>query len=431
MWPQITRIEGISTHQLEAVKLATAGSVGVLNGGPGVGKTTVAGALLRAAVNRIGLYRIRVAAPTGKAAVRLTAVLQQLGIRGLEATTNHRMLGVSRPGYDGDGWGFEHHAENPIPADLIAIDEVSMLDVDMAASVFSAVGPECSVLLIGDTGQLPPVQHGAFLRDLVAAGAPCGELTEIWRNAGDIVKVCHAIRRGESFEPSDGINIGEGRNFLHVESRTPDKTITSLRRLLRNTPPDIDPLWDCQVMVAVNEKSRLCRTALNKILQADFNPGQPDTKSGFRLNDKVICLKNTGLPLVQDGKVTKTPDFVANGEIGQVIETTPRGAMWVRFDFPSRTVQVGGEHLKKFDLAYVITVHKSQGSQWPVAIYVSDDYRGARFVASRELIYTALSRAEKLAVTIGRWDTIVEDCQREALSKRKTFLRELLTGEMQ
>ena len=115
----------------------------------------------------------------------------------LEATTIHRLLGVSRNGHDKKGWGFIHNAANPLPYRFVFVDEVSMLDVDLAANLFAACQPGTHILLIGDTGQLPPVGHGAPLRDLIAAGVGCGELTEIWRNAGDIVKGCSPFAQAD------------------------------------------------------------------------------------------------------------------------------------------------------------------------------------------------------------------------------------------
>ena len=458
LWPDPSTIDGISPHQREKLSTALSGPVALLLGGPGTGKTYTAAAVLKAIAAQHGSANLAVAAPTGKAAVRITAAMQAAGLdMAHDATTIHRLLAVGRNGHDGKGWGFQRNAANPIPQRFIAVDEVSMLDTDLAASLFAACAPGTHILLIGDPGQLPPVGHGAPLRDLIASGkVGCGELTEIRRNAGDIVTACASIRAGRSFRPSPFINTSAGANLLHIETRHSSITWQRLERLLRSCPASIDPVWDVQVMVAVNEKSDLSRVELNKRLQGLLNSGGERVVGGhkFRVGDKVICLSNSMLSLagevveagfntwagtqgaaaIDNGSHPGKPmpatdaaltDFVANGEIGRVLSVEPK-KMLVKFDSPARTVKVVGEFLSVFDHAFAITVHKAQGSQSKVAIYVSDDYMGARHVCSRELIYTAISRAEKMAVTIGRKAVIDQDCRKEALSRRKTFLKELL-----
>lgn len=437
LWPSAHTIPDISSHQAEVCSRALAGPVSILTGGPGTGKTFTAAAILKAIVAEQGSHSIAPAAPTGKAAVRITEAMQRYGLP-LEAKTIHRLLGVTRNGHDGKGWGFNYNRENPLPYRIVVIDEVSMLDVDLATALFTACQPGTHILLIGDPGQLPPVQHGAPLRDMLAAGIPAGELTEIRRNAGDIVHACKAIREGRRWEPSPFIDIDNGHNLKHIESLRATHSIRHLERLLESAPAGIDPVWDCQVMVALNESGELSRVDLNKRVQAILNAGgRKQDGSDFRDADKVICTSNCWLPLgnklssesyqqmVAASKDMEDEDFVANGEIGQVVHQEKK-LLVVKFPSPERTVLVKGEFVKAFDLAYAITVHKSQGSQWKVPIYMSDDGKGARMVASRELIYTALSRAEQLMITIGRKATIDLDCRREALSVRKTFLAEQL-----
>jgi exodeoxyribonuclease V alpha subunit len=426
LWPSATDIEGISTHQGDVLSQALSGPIAILTGGPGVGKTYTAGAVLKAVIQQHGASSLAVCAPTGKAAVRITAAMRGVGLKH-EATTIHRLLGVQRNGHDGGGWGFRYGAGNPLPFRFIAIDEVSMLETDLAANLLAAIQPGTHVLLIGDPGQLPPVGHGAPLRDLIAAGIPCGELVEVRRNAGDIVIACRDIRAGQVFTPSYLIDIPRGHNLKHQESQRPTWTMSHLERLIRTMPTGVSPMWDMQVLTSVRENSPLSRDELNKRLQPLLNPSPPIKQAKFRLNDKVICTSNQMLPTVDSRPGCEISEFVANGEIGSVAHCEP-GITVVKFDAPDRTMVIRGQYQNDFDLAYALTVHKSQGSQWPIVIYVSDDYRGARFVASRELIYTAISRAEKLALTIGRKATIDLDCRREALSTRKTFLKELLTA---
>ncbi len=422
------KLEGLSDHQQFQAEIATRDQIGLLTGGPGVGKTEVATAILKEAARRWGSQQLRVCAPTGKAAVRITEAMQKRGLD-FAAATIHRTLGVTKR--DGGSWEFVHRPGNPLEAKLVCMDEASMLDTALAASLFSALAPGTLVLLVGDPGQLPPVSHGAVLRDLMAADLPQGHLIEIWRHEGDIVRACKAIRGGEQWHPSPKMNTEAGHNLLHFETRSPWHTQQKLKTLLESVPERLDRVRDCQVLCAVNDKSPLCRKELNEFLQGFLNPdGEGDKSHSYRVGDKVICLRNQFLRLIEHDLLIKDSEFVANGDTGQVTQVGPR-KIHVMFGAPERHCYVGGDTLHNdFSLAYAITVHKSQGSQWPIVIYVSDEYRGARWVASRELIYTAISRAETLAVTIGQKVTIDHDCRREVLSKRKTFLAEALRGEI-
>lgn len=430
IWPDPSTIDS-SSHQQEVWGRASRRPLAILTGGPGTGKTTTAAAILKRCAETVGLENIAVCSPFGKAAVRITASMQNAGLR-TEATTIHRLLGVTRNGHDKNGWGFRYTHANPLPQRVIAIEESSTLGVDLGASLFSAIQPGTHVLMLGDDGQLPPVEHGAPLRDLLAAGVPHGQLTEIWRNGGDIVLACQDIRDGLTWRPSPTINLDAGQNLKHIECSRPAITMRHLDRMLGNAPPGIDPVWDVQILCAVNDKSPLSRKALNAHLREFLNQGGKSIPNhAFRVGDKVMCLSNSMLPSYEgdDRDYQSSEDaieeFVANGEIGRVIHIEPKVSV-VKFDAPARTVRVVGAWHDSFDLAYAITTHKSQGSQWPVVMYVSDDYAGARRTASKQLIYTAMSRAEKMCVTIGRKATIDLDCKRDALKGRKTFLKELV-----
>lgn len=438
LWPSPADLQGISTHQGDALGAALASPVAILTGGPGVGKTHTAASLMHAIARQYGPHEIAVCAPTGKAAVRITAAMQEHHLP-LEAKTIHRTLGVGRNGHDGKGWGFIHGKGCPLPNKFVVCDEFSMTDTDLCASLLSALPPGTHLLLIGDPGQIPPVGHGAPLRDLLAAGLPQGELTEMHRAAGDVVKACHAIRRGERWEPSGDIDVDHGHNLRHIECPRSTWTLNALDRLIQNLPAGIDPRRDVQVLVAVNEKSDLGRVPINKRLQAILNPSTQTNGSGdnrrMRLGDKVICLSNmlcNALGAASDVDVPpeageKAQEFVANGDIGLVVEVGKRG-MAVQLECPSRLVEVVGEQCKEWDLAWAITTHKAQGSEWGIVVYLIDDYAGARWVSSREHCYTALSRTRRLCVTIGRRATMDADCKRVALVGRKTFLVELLRG---
>lgn len=434
-----------------------AGPVGILAGTPGTGKTYTAAAVIRAIVESSGAHCVAVCAPTGKAAVRCTAAMQRYGLT-LEAMTVHRLLQVTRNGYDGKGWGFAFNRACPLPFRVVVVDEVSMLDVDTAAALFDAFAPGTHVLLVGDPYQLPPVGHGAPLRDMIAAGLPYGELTEIQRNSGDGVLLCRDLKEGRRYWASNDnggtIDVPAGRNVRHFETRSGAQSARALSLMLAGLPAELSPLWDVQVLVTLNEKSELSRKVLNEMLQEQLNPhGELMPGGKFRVGDKVICTSNTLLPLVVEPgeipaavEVTGEPEdepkeFVANGEIGRIVSVEPK-RMQVKFDCPARTVLVpmgkasgstgdGGDDSQgcKFDLAYAITVHKSQGSQWPITITMVDSSSGANWIGSRELYYTALSRFVTLSVTIGQRTVIDKHTRKVALRERKTFLKEMLTGE--
>lgn len=472
LWPDASSIAELSSHQREQAALALSGPVGILAGTPGTGKTYTVAAIVRAVIAEHGADQIAVCCPTGKAAVRCNAAMHEYELP-VEACTLHRLLAVSRNGYDGKGWGFYFNEDNPLPYRFVFVDEVSMLDTDTAASLFRALKPGTHVLLVGDPYQLPPVGHGAPFRDLILADVPYGELTEIKRNAGDVVRVCRELKEGKPYRPSQSVNVPAGRNLMHVECERPASAINVLRNLIGSVPASLDPMWDVQVLCAVNAKSDLGRASLNRMLQGLLNPnGRQVPGNPFRLGDKVICTSNTLLPVVEDfnrcsmcgepqfetdsgvtcklghggapPQATAVKDLVANGEIGKVVKVEPK-LMHVAFDAPERTVLVplgkggddgengegsgqgsNGSGKGKFDLAYAITAHKSQGSQWPVVIVLIDDHPGAGHVASREWYYTALSRLEVLGITIGKKQTLNRHCRKVALATRRTFLKELV-----
>ncbi len=455
LWPSPADLAVASPHQREEYAKATTGTVGVLAGNPGVGKSHVCAQIIKAIIAEHGLSQIAVAAPTGKAAQRINELLLEYRIHNVGATTIHRMLGVTRNGRDMKGWGFAHNSDNPLRKRFIFLDECSMMDTDLWASTLAALPAGTHVLCIGDFAQLPPVGHGAPLRDMIAAGLPYGELSETWRNEGDIVRACRDVKEGRQFTPSESIDVPAGRNLPHIEAARSPIILQKLTALVRNCPATYDPVWDVQVLTAINEKSEVSRKVLNTLLQNILNPdGGRLEGSHFRMGDKVICTRNQMLPVVGcpscnypghdcavwdvqdklyvcrecgwDWKVPEMPvDFCANGEIGRVTWLA-KGITYVTFDSPARTVRVNQSTINDFDLAYAITTHKAQGSQWPFVVVIADDSRSADRVTSFEWHRTAWSRAQKMCVTIGKLATIHRQCRKSALRDRKTFLTELL-----
>jgi exodeoxyribonuclease V alpha subunit len=450
LWPSPDLFTEATAHQREMYALATSRPVGILGGNPGAGKTHTSAQVIKEVVKEYGPSDVAVACATGKAAVRITEAMLGHGLRDVGATTIHRLLKVSRNGHDQNGWGFLHNKSNPLLSRFLFIDESSMLGCSLFSSLLSACPSGMHILSIGDFAQLPPVEHGAPLRDMIAAGLPYGELTEIHRNAGDIVRACAALKEGKPFTPSAKYAPDDGLNLIHREAARPAAAVASLRALYQSVPKQFDPTWDIQVLCAMNDASEVSRKPLNTLLQSILNPGVTGEGRRFRLNDKVICLTNAVMPVVQCPEcmgvngvrwelkayecdecfnVWKTSecltDFVANGEIGKVV-MSEKGIAHVAFDSPKRTVRVAGGFLDDFDLAYCVTCHKAQGSQWPVVIMIADD--GADRVTSWEWWRTAFSRSQTVGFTIGRKATIDRQCRTSALKNRKTFLTELLKG---
>lgn len=446
LWPDLSTITHISDHQRETLSRALKTRLAILGGTPGTGKTYTTIALIKALAQQYGAHQIAFCAPTGKAANRGAELLTSHGLT-IPATTIHRILEVDRNGRDGNGWTFKRNEFNPLPQMFFFLDESSMADIDTFASFLRALPQEAHLLLIGDIYQLPPVGHGAPLRDLILSGrASYGELTEIRRNSGDIVQGCKTLKDGQRFAPNlTTLNLETGKNWIHRPAYSPAEQIQSLLQLVRTVPKTFNPTFDIQVICSVNEgkNNPISREKLNAILQPVLNPKHPlKEKQKFALRDKVICTKNSlfdQVEVVQSSagveiEETGVRDFVANGEIGQVCMMEEKRAI-VKLMFPQRFIAVpfsggsssageGGGSAQVFDLAYAITCHKSQGSQMPVVIVMLDDSNGANWVTSREWHYTAISRAEKICMTIGKWETLMRQTKRVSLSGRKTFLVE-------
>jgi exodeoxyribonuclease V alpha subunit len=421
-WPNAAYLESVSEHQREKLVECLRGKICILGGSPGTGKTYTAARLIASIASNIGTDAIAVAAPTGKAAVRITQTMQDYGLP-LEARTWHSLLGVDKSDEDSGNWGFLHNESNPWPFQLIIGDESSMIDTNLMSSILRACPKNCHLLLIGDVNQLPPVGHGAPLRDMIAAGVPYGELREIKRNSGGIVETCAAIRDAQPWEPGDNLQIIGGDPFASM-----------VEQLEIAKKSGLDPVWECQVLVAVNEKSKLSRKAVNEFLQGELNQSAKVSNTPFRVNDKIVCLKNSDFPLVEDASGEADSDGrarVMNGELGKVIEIADK-FITVQVDDPYRLIRVprgkgeGDDTGCNWDLGYGLSCHKSQGSEWKLVIVLLDDYPGAKMVCSREWLYTGISRAKLRCILIGKKSTADQMCRRVAIGKRKTFLRELI-----
>lgn len=456
-WPDPDSIEGATQHQRDVCRQIFRGRIAILGGSPGTGKTTATAMILRALAEKVGPHFIAVVAPTNAAAVRMRQSLKKCNLESVSCGTVHGTLGVMRNGRDGGGWGFLHTKDNPLPFDVIAIEEASMISTEDAADLFEAIRPGSLALVIGDHHQLMPVAHGATLRDMRSAGIPNAELTEVLRNGGDGLEACRAIRDGKPAKPSDHIELAAGKNWRHWHAGTGKQSLAELVRILTSISGveipatdlkpafTVDPIRDVQVIVALNEKGDCNRKAVNELLQQTLNPnGQRVEGIQFRVGDKVICTDKCILPAVEGDGANYDPDrepdddeepethLIVKGEMGLVVAVSPRGVVLRFFATHERRVFVprgksgADQHspLNWFELGYAITFHKSQGSQYPIVICLADC--AANRVACRELWYVGTSRFEVLLGTIGELGVIYQQCRRIALKDRKTFLVERL-----
>jgi exodeoxyribonuclease V alpha subunit len=468
-----------SVHQVERLTLATAGRVGLFIGGPGTGKSHTLAYLLKEVIADHGAESVAVCAPTGKAALRAGQALKAAGVN-IPTSTIHSLLiacgAMSLDGADGDDMDGFGGVEGKLDCRYLVVDEASMIDTSLKAVLLGAVPTGCHVLFVGDPYQLPPVGHGSPLRDLIAAGLPCGELTQVRRNAGQIVHACLRIKNGEDFETTDRVDLAAEppRNLRIVEARD-EKAQAEMLSLILGGMKGFDPAWGCQVIVARNKGGEVTRKPLNDRLQAVLNPdGYAVEGNPFRVGDKVICLKNGKQQVVEfdpaldssgpegmdprnyhtrytvdrdTGHREPVQVRVMNGEIGRVVAV---GAAQTIARFSERDELVRIPHGKSdkaekdeggagggesdgddngrgcnFDLGYAVTCHKLQGSEAPCVIVIADAQGGG--VATREWWYTAVSRASKVCLIVGSRGVVDKQRARVSTTKRKTFLVEQLT----
>lgn len=429
-WPSVEDIEPfapimspLSQHQLDGIFAATRKVSGCLQGSPGVGKTFAVACIAKALIAKYGIGSVAMAAPTGKAAVRMTQSLAGNGVP-VVATTIHRLLQVSSESRG--GWGFFYNATNPLPFRFLIIDECSMIDTDLMASLISACTATTHILLVGDANQLAPVGHGKPFLDLQTC-IPTGHLTEIRRNSGQIVRSCAEIRDKGTITFST-IRSPEN-NLLMIPCEDVMPAIQSALSQVAAEGDDI--INEAQVMTAKN----VHRRELNRKLQQFLNPNGEQIKGNpFRIDDKVVCLTNGRYPSASDHD---EEIFVANGELGYVVDLQP-GRMKVMLFDPDRTIMVfhtavSGDETKDdsdtdkgavgdWDLGYCLSVHRSQGSQWKHVIVTIE--KGAEMIHSKNWLFTAISRAEKYTILIGDRRLVGQMLKKNGLQSRVTRLED-------
>ncbi len=369
-----TGSHALSEEQRLAVEQSVTRRLLVLTGGPGTGKTTTVRSIVSAhlAMER----RVLLCAPTGRAAKRLSEAT------GHPASTIHRALE-----WNPQLGSFQRGRDHPLEADLVLVDEASMMDLPLAAALAEAIPTEASWILVGDVDQLPPVGPGQVLRDVIDSGlVPTTRLHRVFRQAqrSAIVRGAHAILRGEAPEPSPSGHVGEGDLHI-VEASDPEQIARLLPAVLERIRAayGLDPRRDVQILSPMR-RGPLGTERLNELLQHHLNPRHRSEGGRPGPGDRIMQLRN---------------DYereVFNGDVGEVLQAM-EGKLLVRFD--DRRVEYEGEALEAIALAYASTVHKVQGGEFPAVVLV---LHGSHHVLlDRSLLYTAVTRAKRLVVLLG------------------------------
>jgi exodeoxyribonuclease V alpha subunit len=392
----------LSEQQRQAVQLAATSRVMILTGGPGTGKTTTTRTIV--ALWRAMGKKIALASPTGRAAQRLSEVTGQ------EAKTIHRLLE-----FDPKHMKFKRDQDSPIDADAIVVDEASMLDLFLANSLIKAISPKSQLLLIGDTDQLPSVGAGSVLKDLIDSGyVPIMRLTQVFRQAqaSQIVTNAHRINHGE-FPRLEPISEQPNSDCLWLAVSEPEHGVQGIHDVLLHLIPTLGfELSQVQVLCPMT-RGEVGTRNLNKVLQALVNPAAP-TKP--ELNRSASILR------VGDRVIQQVNDYdreVFNGDMGMIV-TIDLEEQEVKVQFGERIVKYDYADLNEINLAYAVTIHKSQGSEYPVVIMPL--FTQHFMMLSRNLLYTGLTRAKKLAILVGQQKAVGMAVKKVDAMQRYTML---------
>ena len=389
--------------QMQAILTAAGSKVFILTGGPGTGKTTTTLGIITAF--RASGAKILLAAPTGRAAKRLSEAT------GMEAKTIHRLLEVKPPD------GYQRNEENPLEGDVLIVDECSMIDIMLMYSLTRAIPDSMRLILVGDVDQLPSVGAGNVLRDMIDSDCfPVVRLTRIFRQAqtSRIIMNAHRINHGQMPDRSNG----KHTDCFFMERETPEDAAATIVELVRTKLPKYYriPPGEIQVLTPM-QRGVVGASNLNQLLQESVNPGQDGLRRGgyvFRPRDKVMQIRNN------------YEKEVFNGDIGTVdrVDLEDR-TLTVRFD--DRLVEYDATELDELVLAYATTIHKAQGSEYPVVVMpvLMTHY----VMLQRNLLYTGITRAKKGLVLVGTKKAIAHAVRTVTVTRRNTKLSERLQQE--
>ena len=397
----------LEEEQKQAILSAAKYGLFILTGGPGTGKTTTINQMLRFFESEN--MDSRLAAPTGRAAKRMTETT------GYEASTIHRLLEISSMSDEmGESVRFERNEQNPLETDVVIIDEMSMVDIFLMYSLLSALPVGTRLVLVGDVDQLPSVGPGAVLRDMLRSGAfPSIRLSRIFRQAAssDIIVNAHKINSGQQIVLGN-----KSKDFFFLRRSDPNLIISNIIELVRDKLPgyvDAKP-FDIQVLSPMR-KGALGVERLNRILQEYLNPPSEEKAermfgdNKFRVGDKVMQIKNNyqiewEVKRGRYGIVVDHGQGIFNGDMGTIREINEFASiMTIEFD-EGRFVDYPFSNIEELELAYAVTIHKSQGSEYPAVILPL--LTGPRMLFSRNLLYTAVTRARKCVMILGSEETV-------------------------
>lgn len=398
----------LAPAQLRAVRASVGSKVSIVTGGPGVGKTTIIRALVEIFQARTGVHKITVqlGAPTGRAAKRMAEST------GAPAQTLHRLLK-----YNPQTNAFTYNEERPLAGDVFIFDEMSMVDIRLMADLVVALPRRATLILVGDTDQLPSVGPGNVLRDLIASQTiPTSQLTEIFRqdSSGLIVRNAHHVNAGEPFETRAGAS-----DFYFVAQDDPAKALDLVLDFMVTRIPrhfHLEPLQDVQVLTPMR-RNLLGAENLNAAIQKRLNGTGPGVVRGgmeFRAGDRVMQLRNN------------YDKDVYNGDVGFVQSVEPAERTLVVL-FDGRPVEYRAADLDELTLAYATTIHKSQGSEYPAVIVLL--HRQHYMMLQRNLLYTAITRGKKLVLVIGSPWAVKQAIETNVVRARRTSLAERMRGD--
>ncbi|MBC8590066.1 ATP-dependent RecD-like DNA helicase [Wansuia hejianensis] len=413
--------------QITAIEESINSGVMIITGGPGTGKTTTINAIIKI-YEDLGL-NVVLAAPTGRAAKRMTETT------GRESKTIHRLLEFS---YMEEDMAFNKDEDSPIDGDVLIIDEASMIDILLMNSLLKAINPGTRLILVGDVDQLPSVGPGNVLKDIINSGSiNVVMLDEIFRQAEEsmIIVNAHRINKGENPLVNE-----KDKDFYFIVKNNTRQILDTIVNLNKDRLPnfyDVDPVRDIQVLTPM-KKGEVGINSLNKHLQNSLNPKSKDKEEKqigdevFRVGDKVMQIKNnynTEWKIIKDGLEVEKGEGVFNGDFGFIIDIDNEDrTLRVLFD-DEKEVEYDFNQLDELKLAYATTIHKAQGSEFPVVIMPI--HWGPPMLLTRNLIYTAITRARQLVVLVGQEKYLYMMINNNKIAKRYSSLdrkiREFIT----